>query len=332
MTIHAYAAQAPGAALEPFTYEPDKLNPHDVEIRITHCGICHSDIHILDGEWGGDFPVVAGHEIIGTVTATGDLVNHLQVGQRVGVGWQSGSCMSCEWCVRGDTNLCPRSVATCRGRYGGFADTIRTDSRFTFPIPAALDSENAAPLLCGGITVYSPLRHYGVAPSSRVGVIGIGGLGHLGLQFASAFGCEVTAFSTSPDKEAEARRFGAHHFTNSKDADALKRGRNSLDFILCTVNVNLDWDAYLRMLRPNGMLCFVGVIPGNFEVSFRSLSRQRSVRNSIIGNQDTMREMLDFAALHGIRAKTEVVPITEINTALDKVRNNQARYRMVLTL
>ncbi|GAB4517724.1 MAG: NAD(P)-dependent alcohol dehydrogenase [Anaerolineae bacterium] len=329
--IHAYAAHAPKESLVNFDYAPAELGPHDVEIQISHCGICHSDIHIIDGDWGGSFPVVAGHEIVGTVTGRGALVTHIAIGQRVGVGWQSGSCMTCEWCVRGETNLCPNSVATCRGRYGGFADRIQTDSRFAFPIPEDMDSENAAPLLCAGITVYNPLRHFGVLSSSRVGVIGIGGLGHLGVQFANKFGCEVTAFSTSPDKEGEARGFGAHHFINSRDESALKQQRNSLDFILCTVNVNLDWNAYMRMLRPNGMLCFVGAMPGNFEVPHSAFSRQRSVRSGNIGDRDTMREMLEFAARHHVQAMTEAIPMPEVNAALDKVRQNQARYRMVLT-
>lgn len=331
MTYHAYAGRTPKHPVEAFEYDAPELGEHDVEIKISHCGICHSDIHILDGDWGDNFPYVAGHEIIGTITQKGHLVTHLEIGQRVGVGWQSGSCMNCEWCVRGETNVCPHSVATCQDRYGGFADYIRTDSRFAFPIPDALSSENAAPLLCAGITVYSPLATFGVRSSDRVGVIGIGGLGHLGLQFASKMGCEVTAFSTSPDKEEEAKSFGASRFINSKDKDQLRAGRNSLDFLLCTVNVNLDWRAYLRLLRPNGQLCLVGAIAEDMMIPAGALiGGQKSIRGGAIGSRATMQEMLDFSARHQIMAQTEVMSMRQINEALQKVRSNSARYRMVL--
>lgn len=331
MPIHAYAAHEAKAALTPFEYDPAPLGAFEIEIAVTHCGICHSDIHIIDGDWGGKFPVVPGHEIVGTVRAVGSQISHLQEGERVGVGWQSGSCLQCEWCISGYDNLCPNSVATCRGRYGGFADRLIVDGRFAHPIPEALASENAAPLLCGGITVYAPMADYGVSPASRVGVVGIGGLGHLGLQYAAKFGCEVAAFSTSPNKEAEARGFGATRFINSSDPDALKTARNSLDYILVTANVQLDWDAYMRTLRPHGVLCFVGAIPGDFKVSFNAFGRERRVTNGNIGSRARMREMLDFSARHGVVAQTEAVPFDQINAALDRVRRNEARYRVVLT-
>lgn len=332
MSIRAYGAPGAKIPLEPFVYEPEALGPNDVEINISHCGVCHSDIHILDGDWGAPFPAVAGHEIIGTVSALGEQVTHLKMGQRVGVGWQAGSCLECEWCMRGEENLCPNSRATCRGRYGGFAEAIRVDGRFAHPIPDELETTQAAPLLCAGITVYSPLRHFGVHSTSRVGVIGIGGLGHLGVQFAAAFGCEVTAFSTSPNKEAEARMLGAAHFVASSDVNALKHARNSLDFILCTVNVQLDWNAYLRILRPNGVLCLVGAIPGEISLPVSPIiGGQRSVRGGSIGSRSAMREMLDFAVRHHITAQVETMPMTEINAALERVRGNHARYRVVLT-
>ena len=224
MTIHAHAAMAPRQTLNPFQYEPAGLGPWDVEVAITHCGICHSDIHLIDNDWGiSSYPLVPGHEIIGTVEDAGAEVKHLKKGQRVGVGWQRGSCLVCEQCLKGNENLCPENRATCVGNHGGFAERIRVDSRFAFPIPDALASENAAPLLCGGATVYSPLKNYGVVPSMRIGVIGIGGLGHLALQFANAFGCEVTAFSSTPDKEKEAGLFGAHRFIASANLAAPKK-------------------------------------------------------------------------------------------------------------
>ncbi len=330
MTFHAYAAQQPKSVLQPLDYDPPPLGALDVEIAITHCGVCHSDVHIIDGDWGGDFPAVAGHEIIGTVQAKGALVTTLAIGQRVGVGWQCGACLNCDYCLHGEDNLCASSLATCRGRYGGFADAIRVDSRFAHPIPDGLASENAAPLLCGGITVYAPMRQWEVNHMTRVGVVGIGGLGHLALQFARGLGCDVAAFSSTPAKAAEARGFGATRFINSGDSDALKAARNSLDFILVTANVQLDWNAYLRLLRPNGVLCFVGAIPGDFSVPFGALSRQRSVTNGVIGSRGAMRDMLDFSARHSIVAQTEALPFSEINAALERVRTNQARYRVVL--
>lgn len=332
MTIHAQAAMASKQSLKPFQYEPAALGPHDVEIAITHCGICHSDIHLIDNDWSmSSYPLVPGHEIIGTVADAGPAVKNLKQGQRVGVGWQRGSCLVCEQCVGGDENLCAESRATCVGNHGGFADRIRMDSRFAFAIPETLASENAAPLLCGGATVYSPLKHYGVVPPMRVGVIGIGGLGHLALQFANAFGCEVTAFSSTPEKEKEARDFGAHHFIASTNPAALKKAAGSLDFILSTVFASLDWNTYLQLLRPNGRLCFVGVPAAPIQVHIGSiLSGQKSICASVIGSRGTIREMLDFAARHDIEAMTEVMPLADVNKALEKLRANKARYRMVL--
>lgn len=332
MPIRCYAARAPKKTLEKFEYHPHDLGSQDIEVKITHCGICHSDIHLIDDDWGvSAYPLVPGHEIIGTVTAAGSDVRHLKIGQRVGVGWQRSACLSCEWCIRGDENLCPKNEATCVGHYGGFADVIRTDSRFAFAIPDGLASENAAPLLCGGITVYSPLRYYGVEPSMRVGVVGVGGLGHLGLQFARTFGCDVTAFTSTPQKEKEARTFGAHHVVVNNDPSAMKRAAGSLDFILTTANVDLDWNVYLNCLRPNGKLCFVGVPQGPLMVpAFALITGRKSVCGSPIGSRTMMSEMLEFAARHNIVAKTEVVPMGEVNAAIDRVRSNQARYRMVL--
>ncbi len=205
-SINGYAAHAAGAELLPYKYAPGTLKPTDVEIQISHCGICHSDIHLINNDWGiSEFPFIPGHEIVGKISAVGSEVTTLSMGQRVGLGWQSNSCGVCEWCLQGKENLCAQSQGTAVHRNGGYADAVRANARFVIPIPEKLESENAAPLLCGGITVYNPIRTHGVNPSSRVGVVGIGGLGHLAVQFARAFGAEVTAFSTSASKEAEAR-------------------------------------------------------------------------------------------------------------------------------
>ncbi len=330
--IQGLAAHAAGAELLPFHYDPGELKPQEVEIEITHCGICHSDLHLIMNDWGlSQYPFIPGHEIIGTVSALGSHVRGLEKGQRVGLGWQSNSCGMCEWCVRGMENLCAQSEGTCVHRHGGYANCVRANSRFVIPIPEALASENAAPLLCGGITVYTPLRTHGVNPASRVGVVGIGGLGHLAIQFARAFGAEVTAFSTSTSKEEEARTLGAHHFVNSLDSKAMKEMAGSQDFILNTANGDQDWNCYLQALRPTGTLCFAGVPPSavTFQ-AFPMISGARSISGSPIGSPAGLREMLDVAARHGVKATTELFPMAKANEALDKVKKNKVRYRAVL--
>jgi uncharacterized zinc-type alcohol dehydrogenase-like protein len=320
MKFNAYAAKNAKARLEPFEYEPRPLADNQVEIAISHCGICHSDVHLVDGEWGDWFPLVPGHEIVGTVVAGGAFTP----GERVGVGWQRNSCGECEFCRAGEEVFCPENEATCQGNFGGFADRIRVNERFAFRIPDELPSESAAPLLCGGTTVYTPLRAY-AAKGSRVGVIGIGGLGHLALQFARALGCEVTAFSRVADKEQDARRFGADHFVTGEPA------RDSLDLILNTAHAAPDMDGYLRALRPKGVFCQLGAAPTPLPVRAGLLiGGNRSVAGSAIGSPAVIREMLAFAARHGIAAKTENVPMREANQALDRTRRNLARYRIVL--
>jgi uncharacterized zinc-type alcohol dehydrogenase-like protein len=330
--IQGLAAHAAGAELLPFRYDPGELGPRDVEIEISHCGICHSDLHLITNDWGiSHYPFIPGHEIIGNVSAVGAEVRSLKTGQRVGLGWQSNSCGQCEWCTRGMENLCPQSEATCVRRHGGYATRVRANLRFVFPIPDALESENAAPLLCAGITVYSPLRSHAVNPSSRVGVIGIGGLGHLAVQFARVFGAEVTAFSTSPAKEQEARALGAHRFVNTRETRALKEISGSLDFILSTVNADQDWGIYIQALRPTGTLCFVGVPPSPVTLqAFPLISGIRTVTGSPIGSPSRIREMLDVASRHGVKAQTELFAMAKANEAIEKVRKNKVRYRAVL--
>ncbi len=330
--IRGYATHAAGAELLAYRYEVGALGAGEVDIRISHCGICRSDLHLIDNDWQvSKFPFVPGHEIVGTVEAVGAAVENLKPGQRVGVGWQAGSCGQCAWCRRGKENLCPQAQPTCVQRHGGFADAVRVPARFVIPIPEALDSENAAPLLCAGITVYTPLRTYGISPASRVGVIGIGGLGHLALQFARIFGAEVTAFSTSPGKEEEARAMGAHHFCNARESKVMKALAGSLDLIISTVNADQDWSAFLSALRPEGVLCLVGAparplqVPGSLLiVSARALS------GSNTGSPLALEEMLDVAARHGVTTKTERFPMTRVNEAVAKVRKGGVRYRAVL--
>ena len=330
--IQGLAVHAAGAELLPYGYEPGTLGPQEVEIAISHCGICHSDIHLISNDWGiSQYPFIPGHEIVGTVAAVGQSVRTLTVGKRVGLGWQSNSCGECEWCVRGMENLCPSAEGTCVHRNGGYAERVRANSRFVIPIPEALSSEHAAPLLCGGITVYNPLRSHGVNPSSRVGVIGIGGLGHMAIQFARVFGAEVTAFSTSAGKEEEARALGAHHFVNSRESKALKEVAGTFDFILSTINADQDWGIYIQALRPTGTLCFVGVPPSPVSVhAFPLISGLRSISGSPTGSPSMIGEMLDVAARHGVKAQTESFPMSKANEAIEKVKKNKVRYRAVL--
>jgi uncharacterized zinc-type alcohol dehydrogenase-like protein len=261
----------------------------------------------------------------------GNEVRGLEVGQRVGLGWQSNSCGVCEWCLRGLENLCPDAEGTCVHRHGGYADRVRANARFVIPIPEALASEQTAPLLCGGITVYSPMRTHGINPSSRVGIVGIGGLGHIALQFARVFGARVTAFSTSAAKEKEARALGADDFVNSRESKAMKEIAGSLDFILNTANADQDWGTYLQALRPTGTLCFVGVPPSPVSVhAFPLISGMRSMSGNPTGSPYGLREMLDVAARHGVKATTELFPMPKANEAIEKVKKNKVRYRAVL--
>jgi uncharacterized zinc-type alcohol dehydrogenase-like protein len=275
--------------------------------------------------------MVPGHEIVGTIAALGSGVRHLETGARVGVGWQRGACLSCDVCLAGEENLCTAEVATCVDNHGGFADRVRLDGRFAFPIPAELASAAAAPLLCGGITVYSPLRRW-ARPSTRVGVVGIGGLGHLALQFARAMGCEVTAISSSPDKEDDARGFGAHRFLATREPKALRSEAGTLDLVLSTVFIGQDWKGLLAALRPNGVLCFVGAPDEPLSLHVGALlGGQKTLTTSVIGGRAAILEMLAFAARHGVVAKAQERPLAEADAALGEVRKGRARYRIVLT-
>ncbi len=330
--IRGYATHAAGAELLSYRYDAGELAADDVEIRISHCGICQSDLHLMNNDWQiSKFPFVPGHEIVGTVAEVGERVQGLQVGERVGVGWQAGSCGHCEWCRRGEDQLCAESQPTCVHRNGGFADSIRVPARFALRIPDALDSETTAPLMCAGITVYSPLRTLGVSPVSRVGVIGIGGLGHLALQFARVFGAEVTAFSTSPGKESEARSLGAHHFCNSRESKSMKALAGSFDLILSTVYADQDWPAFLGALRPQGQLCLVGAPQRPLQVPAPMLVLPSKVlRGSNTGGPLQIAEMLDVAARHNVKAQIERFPMGRVNEAVAKVRKGAVRYRAVL--
>lgn len=250
-TFHGWATKKKGEKLEEFDFDPGEMKPDEVQIKVESCGVCHSDISLIDNEWGNaEYPLVPGHEVIGTIEKLGDQTKGLSVGDRVGLGWFSGSCLSCQPCVSGRQQLCNDSESTIVGRHGGFADRVRAGWEWVFKLPDKLDPLSSGPLFCGGATVFSPINDFGVKPTDKVGVIGIGGLGHLALQFLNAWGCEVTAFTSSESKTDEAKKLGAHHVVDSTKKSELKKLEGSFDFILNTVNVPLDWDSFIAALAP----------------------------------------------------------------------------------
>ena len=330
--IRAYAAHSVGGKLEPFEYEPGLLKDEEVEIQVEYCGICHSDLSMLKNDWGiTQYPFVPGHEVVGTVTAIGDRTTTIKLGQRVGLGWYSHSCMQCEWCLSSNHNLCLTPEETIVQRHGGFADRVRAHQTWVTPLPEGIDPAKAGPLFCAGITVFNPIIQFDIKATDRVAVIGIGGLGHLALRFLHAWGCDVTAFSTNPDKEAEARELGANHFVNSNDSQALNDVTNSFDFILSTVNVNLDWVSYINTLRPKGRLHFVGIVPNLIQLQvFPLITGQKSISGSSLGSPATTSKMLDFANRHHIEPVTEIFAFSQVNEALEHLEGGKARYRVVL--
>ncbi|MDN5882369.1 MAG: NAD(P)-dependent alcohol dehydrogenase [Nitrosospira sp.] len=330
--IHGWAAHGAKQRLEPFSYDAGRLGPEEVEIAVEYCGLCHSDISILNNDWGlSRYPVIPGHEAVGRIVAAGDYVKGLQIGQRVGVGWSVDSCMHCHECMTGNHNLCPEVAATIVGHHGGFADRLRAHWAWTFPLPDALDISSAGPLLCGGITVFAPLLTYGVKPTDRVGIVGIGGLGHLALKFANAWGCEVTAFTSSMSKTEALRGMGAHRIVSSRDNAEIFKVAGSLDFLLITVNTPLDWTALLKTLKPNGRMHVVGAVLEPMPIAaFDLIMRQKSVSGSPTGGPAAISAMLDFAARHGIAAQVEHFPLSRVNDAIEHLAAGKARYRVVL--
>ena len=329
-----YKAWVVKAAKQPMVLETVDLGPlgaEDVEVTVDHCGVCHSDLSVLNNEWGiSQYPAILGHEVIGRVTAVGPNAKGLTVGQRVGVGWNSGSCMHCHQCMSGSHHLCPQVQATIVGHRGGFATHLRSHWAWTIPLPEKLNFTEAGPLLCGGVTVFAPLAMY-AEPTDRVGIIGIGGLGHMAVKFAAAYGCDVTAFTSSESKFDEAKGFGANHVVSSKDSAAISKLGGSLDLLISTVNVKLDWGAMIGALAPNGRLHVVGVVLEPIPVAAPSLIlQQRSVSGSPAGSPVAIETMLDFASRHKIAPQTEHFPMSHINEAFARLESGKARYRIVL--
>lgn len=327
----AWVAKAPKQPMVLETVDLGPLGAEEVEVAVESCGLCHSDVSVFNNDWGfSQYPAILGHEVIGRVTAAGPNTKRIEVGQRVGVGWNSGSCMHCRQCMSGSHNLCPEVQMTIIGHRGGFASHVRSHWAWTFPLPENLNFAEAGPLLCGGVTVFAPIAMY-AKPTQRVGVIGIGGLGHMALKFAAAYGCHVTALTSSEKKFDEARILGANEAASTFDPAGIKKLAGSFDLVISTVNVKLDWDAIIGTLAPNGRLHVVGAVVEPIPVAAISLMlQQRSVSSSPAGSPAMIETMLDFAARHQILPVTEHFPMSKINEAFARLEAGKAHYRIVL--
>jgi len=332
MKVNAYAVKEPKGKLVPFSYESGELSPENIDIKVSYCGLCHSDMSMMNNDWGmTQYPIVPGHEIIGEIVAVGNAVKNLKVGDKVGLGWMSSSCMSCSQCMSGDHNLCANSEGTIIGRHGGFAEYVRSHWSWAIPIPEGMDLSKAGPLLCGGITVFSPIFLSNLKPTDSVGVIGIGGLGHLAIKFLKHWGCDVIAFSSNPSKKDEILSMGANKVINSKDSEELKSVSGKLKFILNTTNVSLDWDSYLTALSPKGKLHTVGAVLEPMQIpAFSLIMGDKSVGGSPIGSPEIIRIMLNFCNRHNIYPNVEEFPMEEVNEAIEHLEQGKARYRIVL--
>jgi len=339
-----YAAQSPTSPLAPFRFERREPGPRDVQIEIQYCGVCHSDLHTVRNEWKGTvYPVVPGHEIIGRVTQVGKEVKDFKAGDLAGVGCLVDSCRTCASCRENLEQYCDVGFTltynspdphTGGVTYGGYSNRIVVDQHFVLRIPEKLNPAAAAPLLCAGVTTYSPLRHWGVGPGHKVGIVGLGGLGHMGVKFARAFGAEVVLFTTSPGKTEDAKRLGAHEVVISRDPAAMAAHANSFDFILNTVAASHNLDPFINMLKRDGTLCLVGApetphpSPGVLGLIFR----RRQLAGSLIGGLKETQEMLDFCGQHGIVSDIEMIPIQGINEAYERMLKSDVKYRFVIDM
>ena len=341
--VSAWGVVAAGQQVEPLQIERREPGPNDVVIDIDYSGVCHSDIHTARGEWGEPmYPVVTGHEIVGRVAAVGSAVKKFSVGDLAGVGVIVDSCRECETCTSGFENYClNQSVGTYNSReletgattYGGYSTSIVTDERFTFRIPTNLDPAGAAPLLCAGITLWSPLRHWKAGPGTRVAIVGMGGLGHMGVKLAHALGADVTVLSHSNRKRDDALRLGATTFVTTSDDDAMKQLRGSFDLILNTVSADLDVNVYLKMLKWNGTMVALGLPGKPMQVQTGNLmDKRRSLSASGIGGLKETQEMLDFCGQHGIVSEIERIVPAQINDAWDRVVASDVKYRFVIDI
>ncbi len=344
MTVtKGYAAQSKTSPVTPFEFERREPGTTDVQIEILFCGVCHSDLHQVRDEWGGSiYPMVPGHEIVGRVAAVGSGVTKFAVGDLAGVGCMVDSCRECESCGLGLEQYCDQNqiVFTYNSRfpdgtpsYGGYSKSIVVDEAFTLKISPKLDLAATAPLLCAGITTYSPMKHWNVQPGQKVGVIGLGGLGHMALKFAHAFGAHVTQFTTSPGKEDDARRLGADEVVLTRDPEALKALAGTFHFIIDTVSAPHDLNTYLNLLKRDGSMVLVGLPEDPAKVeAFPLAGKRRSLAGSNIGGIAETQEMLDFCAEHGIVSDIEMTPISQVNEAYERMLKNDVKYRFVIDM
>ncbi|MCB1112972.1 MAG: NAD(P)-dependent alcohol dehydrogenase [Chlamydiales bacterium] len=344
-TIPAYAATSAKSPLGPFKFEARTVGPKDIQIEILYCGVCHSDLHIARNEWNfTTYPVVPGHEIVGKVTAVGDQVSEFKVGDIAAVGCMVDSCRTCSCCKEGEEQYCENGfTATYNSEdkhtggmtYGGYSKQIIVDEAFTLHIPKQFgekDLPGVAPLLCAGITTYSPLRHWKVGKGTKVGVVGLGGLGHMAIKLAHAMGAHVTLFTTSPGKTEDAKRLGADDVVLSKDADAMSKHQNSLDLIINTVAASHNLDPYVALLKHNGTICLVG-LPEHTHPSpsvFDLILKRKSIAGSLIGGIKETQEMLNFCGEHGITCDIEMITIDQINEAYERMLRSDVKYRFVI--
>lgn len=342
LQARGYAAQAAGNDLSAFTFQRRRVGARDVLIDIDFCGVCHSDLHQVRDQWGGSlFPMVPGHEIVGHVRAVGSDVVRFKVGEVVGVGCMVNSCRACKPCKQGLEQFCDAGmVPTYNGHerdgttptYGGYSDCIVVDQDFVLRIPANLELSAVAPLLCAGITTYSPLKHWNVGSGQRVGIIGLGGLGHMGVQFARAFGCHTTVVTSSPAKIADALRLGARDVVVSSDPKSMEEAKNSFDLLLNTASAG-NLDAYLNLLKLDATMVLVGVPEKSAELpAFSLIKRRRNVAGSLIGGIAETQEMLNFCGAHGIVSEVEVIPIQQINQAYERMLRGDVRYRFSIDM
>lgn len=337
-----YSTGGPSAKLEPFVFERREPGPYDVLIDIHYCGVCHSDIHQARDDWGGSiYPMVPGHEIVGKVVRVGDSVVRWKIGDTVGVGCFVDSCRECEACKAGEEQYCERGMtATYNGyerdgktpTYGGYSTRITVDENYVVRVPDGIPLERAAPLLCAGITTYSPLRHFGVKAGDNVAVVGLGGLGHMGVKLAKAMGAKVTVLSHSPGKREDALRLGADDFIATSDANSFEKNAGRFNFILDTVSAEHDYNAYLNLLRRDGTMVLVGVPDPTVLSAVPLIMRRRRLAGSAIGGIRETQEMLDFCAEHGVASDVEVIPIQQINEAYERAIRSDVRYRFVIDI
>ena len=341
METRGYVAHHAGAVLVPYSFSRRELRAHDVALDVLFCGVCHSDIHQVNEDWGPSiFPMVPGHEIVGVVTAIGPSATKFQVGDRIGVGTFVDSCRSCEYCLSGEQQYCVTGdTPTYNGlerdgstiAFGGYSNRFVVDEAYAVRVPDSLDPAGVAPLLCAGITLYSPLRHWPASKETTVGIVGLGGLGHLGAKFAAALGAETTVFSHSANKRADALRLGAHHFVDTSDEAQLTKLSGQYDLIINAVSADIDLAPYLELLKVNGTLVLVGLPRHPYALSAGSLvAKRRSVAGSMAGGMKELQEMMDFCAEHDLTSDVEVIRADYIQKAFERTIASDVKYRFVL--